>query len=380
MARTSPPERLALDSVPGALMDCIQVNLGVLADHHHGAGTSLRLGATLRLRWWTAQAGELPTVDPPLAEQLAEAEHLLGLRVRDRSRMTRDAMLRALREHGGTRYVVADSYAMPWLPYRGRRHMEHSFLLTAADDHWQITDAYRNETQWGAATPGHWALSDDQLAGIDLAEVIDLEPVAAPKPAASFDGGAPDAFLAAYDAFPDRARALEQLTVETWLLARSRRLHAMFRAHAGRPVDEEHLRRWDHVVEQTYLAHRRVARGRAEPPGVLHRLGEALAADATAFGDSAVAAGPGDGAGAFAPAGPDRALRLAVAGVVSAVLGVARQELLDGAAFDSFAAFSSFRLVEIVERVETELGVEFDADELVPENLRQLDDLCRIAG
>jgi acyl carrier protein len=69
-----------------------------------------------------------------------------------------------------------------------------------------------------------------------------------------------------------------------------------------------------------------------------------------------------------------------VAGVVSAVLGVARQELLDGAAFDSFAAFSSFRLVEIVERVETELGVEFDADELVPENLRQLDDLCRIAG
>lgn len=178
----------------------------------------------------------------------------------------------------------------------------------------------------------------------------------------------PRPYLAAYADHPDRAAALEQLSAETWLLARARALHARWRARLSLPVDTEHLRSWDLVVEQSYLAHRRVARGRTEPPGVLDRLAAALAADAAAFATPAP------------QAAPDPELRAAVAAIAASVLDAPRQRLLDGAEFTAFQTFSSFRLVELIERVERELEVELDADDLIPENLRRVDDLCQIAS
>ncbi|QHC24015.1 hypothetical protein [Streptomyces sp. GS7] len=373
---------LELGSVRTGLLDCIQVNLAVLADHHHGPGTHLRLGSSLGFRAWRRADDGLPTVDPPLTRQLATLPGLLGLRVVRRARLPRTEPLAALTADGGTRYVVADSYHLPWLPYHGQAHMEHSFLLAADPEGWRVTDGYRNETPWGPATPGHWLLSASDLAGIAAAEVVELAPaepppIAALPPAPTLDGTAVDAYLDAYDRCPDRARAIGQLTVETWLLARTRKLHATYRALFSGRVDgpgpgpeAEHLRAWDKVVEQTYLAHRRVSRGRAEPPGVVDRLRAVLAADRTVFGVVPERAA--------APA-PDDELRRQVAAVAGAVLGVAPSELLAGAPFDSFPSFSSFRLVEIIEQLESALGRELDADELIPENLRRVDDLCRIA-
>lgn len=40
--------------------------------------------------------------------------------------------------------------------------------------------------------------------------------------------------------------------------------------------------------------------------------------------------------------------------------------------------FSSFRLVDLIERVESTLGVEADAALLVPDNLRDVPGLCRV--
>ncbi|MCQ4081079.1 acyl carrier protein [Streptomyces sp. RB6PN25] len=381
MADAPLPDQYALDSVHCGLLDCIQVNLGVLADHVHGPGTHLRLGAELGFRWWQRADG-LPTVDPPLAEQLTAAGRLLGLHVTARGRMGRDTMLRTIRERHTTHYVVADSYVMPWLPYHGHAHMEHSFLLTAGPDGWHVTDAYRNETQWGPAAPGHWILPDNGLAGIESAEVILLEPdgpaaAGQPPPVFSLDDTTLDAFLTAYDTCPDRGLALAQLTTETWLLARSRKLHAAYRTHvdtagAGR-TDEtttQHLRAWDKVVEQTYLAHRRVARGRAEPPGVVDRLRAVLADDRRVFGTAPAAS----------TSEADETLRRRVAQVVATVLGVPETELLAGAPLSSFPAFSSFRLVEIIERLESELDMEIDPDRLIPEDLHRLDNLCRLAS
>ncbi|WP_407554660.1 acyl carrier protein [Streptomyces sp. Pv4-95] len=377
MADTAERQQLALDSVHTGLLDCVQVNLAVLADHHYGPGTHLRLGAALHFRSWEGANG-LPTVDPPLAEHLDAAPRLLGLRVATRERLPRAAMATALAERGGTHYAVADSFHLPWLPYHGQAHMEHSFLIAAGDGGWHITDAYRSETQWGPAEPGHWLLSAKDLAGIESADVLTLERTGEPLPAAppvlSVDEAAVQEYLDAYDACPDRPRAVERLTVETWLLARARKLHAKYRARcAGRSEETDaeraHLHAWDKVVEQTYLAHRRVARGRAEPPGLVDRLREALAADRTIF-----RAGP-----AVSPAPDDDALRDRVAAVAGAVLGVPAGDLLTGAPLDSFASFSSFRLIEIIERLESELDREFDADLLIPENLRRVDDLCRLA-
>ncbi|MBL1089857.1 MULTISPECIES: hypothetical protein [Streptomyces] len=384
MAVTGEPEQFAFGSVHSGLLDCIQVNLAVLADHHHGPGAHLRLGAPLGFRSWERPDG-LPTVDPPLAEQLRLAPGLLGLRVVRNERLHRAAVFAAVRRADAARYVVADAFHLPWLPYHGQAHMDHSFLLAAGPGGWHITDAYRSETSWGTAAPGTWVLTEDELAGIESAEVVEVapdtaRPAAGPPPLVSVDESAVAGYLDAYDACPDRARAIGQLTVETWLLARSRTLHATYRAlfadhadDARRAAEAAHLRAWDKVVEQTYLAHRRLSRGRAEPPGIVDRLREVLAADLTVFG-----APPGIPAPAAAPPAGDP-LRAQVAAVAADVLGVEVAGLLGGAPFDSFPTFSSFRLIEIIERLETALGRELDADALVPENLRRVDDLCRIA-
>ncbi|MEU2618170.1 hypothetical protein ABZ642_08360 [Streptomyces sp. NPDC007157] len=377
MADTVEPEHFDIGSVHTGLLDCIQVNLAVLADHHYGPGAHLRLGASLDFRCWERADG-LPTVDPPLTEHLNTLPAALGLQVVRRECLPRAELLAAIAERGGTWYVVADSFHLPWLPYHRQAHMDHSFLLAAGPDGWRVTDAYRSETQWGPAVPGHWTPAEEDLAGIESAELIELvavgaKPVSELPPTLTSDEATVAAYLAAYDACADRERAVEQLTVETWLLARARKLHAKYRAlfadRADRTEAEEgHLRAWDKVVEQTYLAHRRVSRGHAEPPGVVDRLRQALAGDRTLLG--------------VAPAGhpaTDDALRHRVAAVAGAVLGVGEAELLGGAPLDSFASFSSFRLIEIIERLESELEREFDADELIPENLRRLDDLCRIA-
>ncbi|MDC7340487.1 hypothetical protein PQR15_33600 [Streptomyces lydicus] len=152
MAVTVEPEQFDLGSVHSGLLDCIQVNLAVLADHHYGPGAHLRLGARLDFGSWAGADG-LPTVDPPLTVQLTTATGLLGLRVASRERLTRGELLAALRKDGGVRYAVADAYLLPWLPYHRRAHMEHSFLMAAGPDGWHITDAYRSDTAWGTATP-----------------------------------------------------------------------------------------------------------------------------------------------------------------------------------------------------------------------------------
>ncbi|NEA51326.1 acyl carrier protein, partial [Streptomyces sp. SID10815] len=84
-------------------------------------------------------------------------------------------------------------------------------------------------------------------------------------------------------------------------------------------------------------------------------------------------------ADAPAAGGAGDELRPVVARMVADVLGVPEAALLDGAPLDSFPSFTSFRLVEIIDRIESDLGLELDADELIPEKLRRLDDFCRIA-
>ncbi|MER7081848.1 hypothetical protein SAMN02982929_04921 [Saccharopolyspora kobensis] len=339
-------------TVRSELLDCVQANLAVLADHHHGAGTHLNLGAALRFRW---RAGQLPTVEPTLEQHLSDAESLLGLRLVDRRAVTDGPLTEAVRP-GEQAYVIADAYELPWVPYFQQRHMEHSFLLTADGE---VVDAYANDTQWGPAKPGTWQYPGLRVAG----EVLHFAPGAAPSPVASLDGGEVEEYVSAYESEPDRVAALDRLTLETWLLARSRKLHAAFREHRGLPAPTalaEHLGRWDALVEQTYLAYRRVVRGRPEPAAVVERLRAVLVADREVF------------------ALGDERWRRSVAGVVASVLDVSEQQLLGGVSFTSLPRFSSFRLVEIVEQLESELGADIDAADLLPENLHRLDDLCQV--
>lgn len=352
-------------TVHAQLLDCLQANLAVLADRHHGPGAHLALGAALRFRPVPGPDG-LPTVEPSLADQLTDAERFLGLRVTAQWQHVTPARLADLSSQHGELYVVADAHDLPWTPYYGQAHMEHSFLVGSRLSGAMVVDAYRNQTPWGTAVPGRWEVAWTKLPAAD--HVVALAPAAA-TPAADIadiaDIADPAGYLDAYARHTDRVVALRRLTLETWLLARSRKLHAAYRARAGTPATgavEEHLRGWDQLAEQAYLAARRAERGRREPTRLLERLGQALAADREVFGGGAA---------------PDL-MRDTVAGIVAAVLGTTIERVLAEPELARLPGFDSVRVVEVVARLEQQLGVEFDPDDLLPENLHHLDGLCRL--
>lgn len=272
----------AAPSVRTGILDCVQVNLAVLADRRHGPGRHLALGARLRFRPGPGPDG-LPTVDPSPEEQLRAGAALVGLRLDALAHRVPADGLRAMAERAPVVYAVADSYDMPWLPYAGRAHMEHSFLVGAHRDGAEVEDAYDNETAWGPARPGRWTLPWERLPTVSFA--CTLSPASeyrAPRPELCLDD--PAAYVDAYTAHPDRLTALRRLTAETWLLTRARHLHAACREHLGERLDaEDHLRRWDQLTATAFIAQRRAERGRPVPGALLPELASLLTADREVF-------------------------------------------------------------------------------------------------
>ncbi|MET8944511.1 acyl carrier protein [Streptomyces sp. NPDC004542] len=456
---------MSADVTPGTvewqLFDCVQVNLAVLADRWHGPGTHLDLGAVLRFRPRPGPGG-LPTVERSAADQLTESAQRLGLTVLDlRTTRAGEPVVPA-----AGRCVVADAYHLPWVPYFGRRHMDHSFLLEPADGaDALVVDGYHNDTPWGAARPVGRPLSRAELAAAvpGPALSVTLAPAAGPvAPAGAAldlaDEEAAGRYVTAYAEHPDRLAALDRLTLETWLLARSRKLHVRFLRSRGLLADGTaalaHVKAWESLAESVYLGYRRVERGRPEPGELFTRLARQLDRDREVFGPGTATGTPATGAagatgttgaaeaaeaaeaaGADAartaepdtagradtasatrptpatprhqeasgpdtpprtpPAGADPArtaepggagegtpvpgaLRERVAASAGAVLRTDPAALLDGRPLADVPGFTSFRVVEIVERLERELSVEFVADDLVPENLHHVDGICRI--
>ncbi|HEY3606565.1 MAG TPA: acyl carrier protein [Pseudonocardiaceae bacterium] len=375
---------IAPPTVRAESLDCIQANLAVLADRWYGTDAHLALGAELTFRP-TFGADGLATVEPTLDEQLDRAQRLLGFGITARYPGVGVDTLRSLTQRHGVLYVVADAFYMPWVPYRGHRHLDHSFLVESAAGA-TVVDAYLNRTPWGVAEPGWWLLPWEDLPATLNAMRLAPAPSGPPATAPLVDIAGPDErarYLSGYAQHPDREHALDRLTLETWLLARSRRLHANFLAWHGDSVGpevDEHLRQWDLLVERTYLALRRVQSDRAEPDGVLPRLAALLDADEHVFHHSAAEPAPRDHR-----AGPDdrvdgAAHRAVVTEVVAGVLGTEPARLLDTPALTELSAFNSFRVVEIVEALEHRLAIEFDPADLVPEHLHHLDDLCRLVA
>ncbi|MFD8232895.1 hypothetical protein ACFV20_13560 [Streptomyces sp. NPDC059696] len=272
----------AAASVRTGILDCVQVNLAVLADRQHGPEHHLALGARLRFRPRPGPDG-LPTVDPAPEEHLRDGAALLGLRPDALAHRVPPDGLRALARRTSVVYAVADSYDMPWLPYAGRAHMEHSFLVGAHRDGAEVEDAYDNETAWGPARPGRWTFPWERLPTASFACGLTPEPeYRAPRPELCLDDPAP--YVEAYTAHPDRLAALRRLTAETWLLTRARHLHAAYREHLGERLDaRDHLRRWDRLTATAFIAQRRAERGRPVPGDLLPELASLLTADHEVF-------------------------------------------------------------------------------------------------
>lgn len=381
-----------LETVRAEAMDCLDTNLALLADHHHGPGTHLVLGSSTS--WDLRKDSDgLPTVETTLDDHLTRAQRLLGLTVARRwDGIDVDALI-DLAATVDPLYVVADAYTMPWLPYHGQRHMEHSFLLRPDRGGFVVIDAYHNDTPWGPHRPSVWRISAQVLAeaiagGATAAEIVAGEP---PRPdrgmlrvaqAAAVRRSAQQvpAYLDGLRGEPDRLRALERVTLDVWLLTRARLLHAEWLAvDPDIPADtvdgaRAHAKAWQTLASQTYVAQRRVARGSAEPPTVLASLEHLLNQDIAV---AETVAPPAAATGSRAPgSAPD--VRTAVVEALGAAFEVHVDVVTSAQELRAVPGFSSFSLVAAIERAEERLQVELDPDDLTPENLGDLDRLCQI--
>ncbi|GAB2975396.1 phosphopantetheine-binding protein [Amycolatopsis acidiphila] len=359
-----------VSSVDAGLFDCLQINLAVLASHYHGAATPYRLGAELHFNPRSRQ-NSLPTVEPSLGQQLEAADERLGLA--SIQRVDTASAHEALGSDVPV-YLITDAAYLPWLPYYRQKHVEHSFLLEPAGDGVWIIDGYRNETIWGPAEPCRF--KRDRSAVVDLIRTLpDLSaiwfeprPLPAPPPL-SFEMSRQSlrSYLSTYAEHPDRETALDRFSLEIWLLHRSRRLHTRYRCEFRgdvSPAVRTHLQEWSKMVARVYLAYRRVAQGRPEPPGLFTAVGNLLGEDGSVFvPESPVSDGTDVHAG--------------VRATVATVLGLPEQ-LVEQGELTNLPAFSSLRMIEIVERLERVFAVEFPPGSLLPEKLVRVDDLCEL--
>ncbi|MEV5716991.1 acyl carrier protein [Amycolatopsis mediterranei] len=359
------------DVLPGIhadALDCLQANLAVFADAHHGAGTHLRLGA--RTGFEPVFGAGLPTVAATVDDRLAQARRWLGLSVTQRHDGVTAADVVSLLSDGEPRYLVADAFGMPWLPYHGHEHVEHSFLAVAAPGGVQVTDAYHNVTPRGTALPGVWLLTESEfVAALDVGEntVISLQPVALPEghdETAPVDPAVVGRYVAAYRDHTDRRAAFTALTLETWLLARERRMRV---ALTGDPASASRLPGWQRLTEQVYVALRRVEAGRGAPSHVFEMLSDLLNAE----GAPAAHDGP-DAAGAER----DTRVRATIVAVLARILGIGAEHVT--ADFRTMPGFDSFRLVDLIQQTESALDIEIPPDELVAANMADLDALTRL--
>ncbi|MEU9801475.1 acyl carrier protein [Streptomyces sp. NPDC051000] len=383
----------AIRGIDTAALDCIQVNAAVLADTTHGPGTHLGLGAHLRFAPHFPADGGLPTVEQRPADQIEQMGRPLGLALETGLPVTDGrALMDLLPEDGSPLYVVGDAYRMPWLPYHGHQHMEHSVLLRTADNGAVVeaVDAYDNETPYGRAEPVVCAYERAEAAALFDGSpslpvaVRPTRPDHRPPAADLADnaqeairllaGDTPERYAAAFRDHPDQQEACTALLLQSWLLNRSRRLHAAWAAHhmAGSAFARSCAAQadaWDALAGQCYLAARRAQRGRPVPAQIHSTLAELLRTDAQIAAD-AVHTGSGDAM----PHEPAQ-VRETVVGTVADILGTPSTLVAATDDLSDLDGFASFQMVETVERLESTYGIEFAPTDLEPAILRRVDGL-----
>jgi hypothetical protein len=355
-------------------LDCIQTGLAALIDLHHGTGAHLALGARLGF----AVTGRPPSVEVPVGQRLAEADELAGLRVTERRDGVAGPALRRFAADAGPLFVVGDAFGMGWTPYRGRRHLDHSVVIVPSDERFLAVDPYHIETEWGVARPSVWRLSasdiDEAFALGTSAMAVAVDDRPEPDPATLLAGNAraltaaePDVarYLAVARTGLDSDAALDQFVLNVWLLGRARLLHAAWLAAVpGLPAPlvataQERADDWLRFTAESYVGMRRARLGSPMSPSVVDRLGELLGGDVEFAGRLARAV--------EAPA----EIRVAVGHAVRTVLRLAEGEPAPTQPLRTLPNFNSFRLVDIVELVETKLGTRLGADDLVGDAARQ---------
>ncbi|MGW0505190.1 acyl carrier protein [Micromonospora sp. NPDC003241] len=382
-----------LTALRASALDCLQTSFALLADHAHGTGSHLALGARVEFR--TRERAGLPTVEATPDDRAAEAVGLLGLRVEGRWTQLDGPRVRRLFATGQPLYVIADAYDLPWCPYQGHEHMRHSFLATdAGSGAVTVVDAYHNDTAWGPARPGVWRLPVDEfdtaLAGgahtlaitAGPAPVLDVpEMLAGNAERARQSRPAVAGHLTSLTESLTTVDGLHRFVLDVWLLGRARQLHEHW-LESVRPDAAAALagqaQRWQQLSARSYVALRRAQAGRPASPELAGALGalvdeylsavEAIGAAPTTGGDAS-RAGDGSRTG-------DGPVQAAVLGALRDTLHLDEDRLRPTDVLRDLPGFDSFRLVDVIDRVERRLGVEVPATALSAADLRDVGSLC----
>jgi hypothetical protein len=286
-----------------ALLDCLQANEALLL---HVAGVR-DLASVLGAQWWYRDAEPEPELEFEPAH--ARVVRLTGLRFVHVATGPVDLLhaCAPVLASGGLPLVVADAYVLPWVPYAGRRHLDHSFVVTSIDGRRaSFTDLYDNQTEWGHATPTDGVLAPDTVDAISRStgtRVTMLAPGPAPVLQTHDVGQLADAnrsALTGWDGADYLATAMRRhgdvdgmaaLAELCWTIDRRRRLYARWLAHAvglhPSRYPPQFVERfaatvvpaWAAVNRFVYLALRRMRGGRAASTGVLETIAEAGTAE-----------------------------------------------------------------------------------------------------
>ncbi|GIJ80001.1 Acyl carrier protein [Micromonospora phaseoli] len=377
-----------LTGLRATALDCLQTSFALLADHAHGTGSHLALGARFEFR--TRERDGLVSVEATADDRAAEAVALLGLRAEGRWMQLDGQQVRRLFETGQPLYVTADAHDLPWCPYYGHEHMRHSFLATAADSgEVTVVDAYHNDTAWGLARPGVWRLPVTEFDAALAGGAHTLAVAADPAPAIHVPGMLAANAERARQARPDIVRYLASLesnlatvdglhrfVLDVWLLGRARQLHEHW-LESTRPEAATALagqaQRWQQLSARSYVALRRAQAGRPAVPELADALttllDEHLATLEAIAGSTPTTTGD-------TPQGADGPVRAAVLGALRETLHLDDAGLRSTDVLRDLPGFDSFRLVDVIDQVERRLGVEVPATALSAADLRDVGSLC----
>jgi hypothetical protein len=375
---TDPRWSPVLAGVRSEALDCLQTVFAALADEAHGPSAHLALGA----RW------QLRREQAPLAARLEQAGELLGLRANSRWAGTHGPRMRELAEAAGLAVVAADAWTLPWLPYAGRQHMEHGFLLLASEGRFTVADPYHNDTPWGPARPGCWEVRPRLLDEIGSAGVTVLTMESGPSPRLDVPAilaSNSDRMQAALRAertgedgmslhAPAGIAGLERFVLEIWLGCRERALHAAWLASLAEPPAASaemagHVQRWRELAAHSYMTLRRADRGQLAATELVSELGRLHEHDAAIAGRLACDAVRDD---------PPAPVSRAVLGALCGVLGVDERTILRSASLFDLPGFNSFRLVEAIAEAEDLLGVRLAAERISPSDIGGYAGLCAL--
>lgn len=304
---------LRYDSVDSAYLDCLNDNLAVLLLHAGVADVRTPFACQWHFDVDPERPEETLAVERTPAEALVREQTGCALEWRQFEDDQFMAVIAPLVRDRRPALIIGDAYFTPWLPYFGREHMEHSFIIDGVSDDQRllhVVDAYANKTEWGEATPTESYLPSMALErvirALDTARAgsyLTVERVAPPPPldlAGLLRGNAAQILASLRERdllgrfsrhYADRASdaaAIKRFVLDCWLIARSRAIHGLWLADVARERPDlldaalagafarEVVAPWQRVNEFAYILFRRVSLGRAAPDACFRMLEQTI--------------------------------------------------------------------------------------------------------